>query len=260
MKFKATLLLSLALLAVYVAFSNGTPYLPSSLLGAFGLGESPLGFFTHIFLHVGVIHLAGNLLPLIAFSLLLETVLVWSDVLAIFLASGVLGGALFAFLNPGVELIGASAAISGLMAAAAALKPKRALVLLIAVPLIVAFALVPLVDFGEHAFESGLLEKKASLESEISVLLAQNRTAEAAQANASLQAVSAQAEQTAEGKAREAVTPSDFSVHAFGAFVGVAFLWLFRRRELRDGLNEYADLGEQLFSLLGVARGGRKKK
>lgn len=251
MRFKATIFLSAALVAVYFAFSNGTPYLPSSVLNAFGLGESPAGIFAHLFLHVGVIHLIGNLLPLIAFSLLLETVLVWTDVAAIFLASGALGGAFFAFLNPGVALIGASAAISGLMAAAAALKPKLALVLLVA---------IPLTDFGERAFERGLLDKKTALENEIPLLLAQNRTVEAVQANASLQTVSTQVEQTAEGKAREAATPTDFAVHAFGAFVGVAFLWFFRRRELRNGLNEYADLGEQLFSLLGAAAPRRKKK
>jgi membrane associated rhomboid family serine protease len=205
-------------------------------------------------LHVGVQHLVGNLLPLIAFSLLLENALVWADVLAVFAASGVLGGALFSLLNPGAELVGASAGISGLMAAAAALKPKRALVLLVCVPLFVAFAAVPLVSFSENAFERGLFERQAALETQVRALLAQNKFAEAAAANATLQSVAARAEQTIEGREREASTPTDFAVHVFGALAGVAFLWFFRRRELRVGLGEYSSLGEELFSFVGWRR------
>ena len=250
MKFKATLFLTLALVAVYAAFSNGTPYLQTSFLARYALGDSFAGGFTHVFLHVGVLHLIGNLIPLIAFSLLLENILVGSDVIAIFVASGVFGGVLFSLLNPGAMLVGASAAISGVMAAAAALKPKQALVLLVGIPLAVAFLAVPLIDFSERAFERGLFERQAALENDVQVLVAQNKTVEASAANASLQAVSAQATQTVAGREREASTPTDFAVHAFGALAGVAFLWFFRRGKLRAGLKEYASLGEQLFSFL----------
>jgi hypothetical protein len=146
------------------------------------------------------------------------------------------------------------------MAAAAALKPRQALVLLVCVPLAVAFVAAPLVALGEQAFERGLFEKKAALESEIPKLLAQNKTAEALAANATLQAVSVQSAQTAEGKEREAETPTDFTVHVFGAFVGVAFLWFFRREKLRRGLREYAALGESLFSFFGGLKEKRKKE
>ncbi|MEM0475619.1 MAG: rhomboid family intramembrane serine protease [Candidatus Norongarragalinales archaeon] len=249
-------------LASYFAFSGGTPYLPTAFLTEFALAGSPIGFFTHVFLHVGIQHLISNLLPLFAFALLLETTLAWSDVIAIFLASGVFGGILFSLLNPGAALVGASAGVSGLMASAAALKPKRALALLVIVPLAIAFLAIPLVELGERAFERGLFERKASLESEIPVLLAQNKTVEAAQANASLQAVVAQAQQTVEGRLREEATQTDFTVHVFGAFVGVAFLWFFRRRKLSCGVREYAELGEALFSFFRAfkTRAAKKRK
>jgi membrane associated rhomboid family serine protease len=210
--------------------------------------------FTHLFLHVGVQHLIGNLLPLIAFSLLLESVLSSFEVIAVFVASGVVGGALFSLLNPGAMLVGASAAISGLMAACAAAKPKAALALLVAVPLLVSFAAVPAVAFAEQAFERGLNEKQAALQGEVASLVAQNRTVEAAAANASLQAVAAQAEQTTEGREREASTPTDFAVHAFGAIAGVLFLWFARRDVVREGLREYESLGGELFALFAAAK------
>jgi membrane associated rhomboid family serine protease len=236
----------------YFLFSEGTLYLPSGFLNSLALGAVGAGQFaglvTHVFLHVGILHLAGNLIPLVLFSLLLESALASVDVLIIFFASGILGGALFSFLNPSAYLIGASAAVSGLMSAVTALRPKQALALLVATPLLVSFVAFPIVSFAERSHERSLEEKQAALETNLSKLVAENKTVEAAQVNASLKIVERQAAQTLEGRLREEATPTDFLVHAFGALVGVAFLFFFRKKKLAEGIKEFESLGGELFA------------
>jgi membrane associated rhomboid family serine protease len=245
----ATLTLFLLVALPYFLFSEGTLYLPTEFLNSLALSAGQYaGLVTHLFLHVGILHLSGNLIPLLLFSLLLESVLVSLDVLIIFFASGILGGALFSLLNPAAYLIGASAAVSGLMSACTALRPKQALVLLVATPILISFVVYPVVSFAERSSEQSLTEKQSALQSDLIKLVAENKTVEAAQVNASLKIVEKQAAQTLEGRQREEATPTDFLVHAFGALVGVAFLFFFRKKKLAEGIGEFESLGGELFA------------
>ncbi len=245
----ASIILFSLLAAPYFLFSGGTLYLPSEFLNSLALGAGlHAGLVTHLFLHVGILHLSGNLVPLVLFSLLLESTLASIDVLAIFFASGVLGGALFSFLNPSAYLVGASAAVSGLMSAATALRPRQALALLVATPLLVSFVVFPIVSLFERVQERSLEQKQAALQANLTKLVEENKTVEAARVNASLQIVEKQATQTREGRLREETTPTDFLVHAFGAFVGVAFLFFFRKKKLVEGVKEFEALGALLFA------------
>lgn len=145
----ASLLLSFLLIGTYYSLSNGTFYIPDDYIRTLGfqLYSQPLGFLPHMFIHVGILHLIGNLLPLVFFALLLESALSSIDVLLIFFSSGIVSGFLFSLLNTNSYLVGASAAISGLMAGATALKPKKALVLLICLPLVLMLLFFPLFQF-----------------------------------------------------------------------------------------------------------------
>jgi len=233
----------------YFVFSGGTFYLPTDFLNSLALGVGQwFGLASHLFLHVGVLHLSGNLIPLLLFSLLLESVLSSVDVLLIFFSSGILGGFLFSLLNPSAFLIGASAAVSGLMSACTALRPKQALALLVATPILITFLVYPIVSLAERSSEQFLIEKQSILQSNLNKLIAENKTVEAIQVNESLKVVERQAKQTIEGRQREETTPTDFLVHAFGALVGVAFLFFFKRNKLNEGINEFESLGAELFS------------
>lgn len=246
----ATLLLALLILIPYFYYAGGTLYLSNSFINSLALAEGHSGgLVTHLFVHVGVSHLIGNLFPLLAFAYLVELAAGAFTVLAIFFVAGVFSGLFFSVLNPSYYLVGASAAISGLMSAATVLKPKKALVLLVAVPLLLSFALFPLVAAFSESQTTSLVEQRTVLEKNLTELVKQNKTAEAAQVRESLVSLSGRIKQAEEGKLREQTTPTDFLVHAFGAVLGVLYLFTFKRELLRGGVAELEELGQRLSEL-----------
>ncbi len=89
-------------------------------VNAYGLNSqdvSVVQLFTHQFLHGGIMHLLGNLVFLVLVGFAAEAALGSRQFLLFYLASGVSGGLLYAlFANGGGSLVGASGAISGVMA------------------------------------------------------------------------------------------------------------------------------------------------
>jgi membrane associated rhomboid family serine protease len=84
---------------------------------------------SYMFLHAGWLHLAGNLLVLLVFGDNVEDALGHGRFLLLYLAAGVVGGALHGLLVPeaGLPLVGASGAIAGVMAAYLLLYPRATL-------------------------------------------------------------------------------------------------------------------------------------
>ncbi len=265
MKFHATLVLVLGVLVPYYALSNGTLYLTDSTLANLGFtsGSGPANFITHLFTHVGLTHLLSNLVPLAAFGLLLESAVASRHVLGVFFASGVLSTVLFSFLNPQALLVGASTGVSGLMAASTLLKPKKALVLLFAMLVLIA-SFAPLVSYYNSARLSQWQEEGAVLGEKIKALEAENRMDEAEAQSETLSGVRAKITQTSEGVAREKETPTDLLVHLFGAVFGAAYVILFARKSLERGVAEFESLGRAIrsraFAALGFFKPGRKNK
>ncbi len=258
----ATLLLAALVSGAYFFLSKGAPYIPgenffpfAAIAGADGqMGLA--GLFSHLFLHVGLQHLVGNVLPLLLFGALVELAVGSLDVAAIFLISGVLSGALFSFLNPATPLAGASAAISGLMGAALVSRPRQALVFLVATPLVLSFLFLPAVDFASEKYSEGVSQKAVSLNQTVQILVQQNRTEEAANVSKQLVEVQKQAQQIEAGAAREKESQTSLAVHLFGAILGVAYLYAFRRQALEKGKEECAKLGEAVY---GAARFVRER-
>ncbi len=83
--------------------------------------ESPTlrGFFGHMWLHGGWLHLIGNMLFLFVSGYIIEEV--WGRPLftGLYLSSGLVSAAFFSFMHPGLSLplVGASGAVAGLMGA-----------------------------------------------------------------------------------------------------------------------------------------------
>lgn len=88
---------------------------------ALGLSSSDLSlgkWFSYIFVHSGFVHFAGNMIFLIIFGGMLEPVIGGLATLIVFLISGICAAIVFVFLTgaTAAPLVGASGAVSGLMA------------------------------------------------------------------------------------------------------------------------------------------------
>jgi membrane associated rhomboid family serine protease len=93
------------------------------------------GLFTYMFLHGGVAHLLGNLYFLYTFGDNVEERLGRARFLGLYLVSGVVAALLHGLVKLGdaTPVVGASGAISGVMAAYAVLFPRTRLISLILV-------------------------------------------------------------------------------------------------------------------------------
>lgn len=124
-----TVVRALIAINVAVAFLGATIVQPVELIGALGFRQGPLAVtwwsaFTYMFVHAGLLHLAFNLYTLSIFGPRLEHT--WgSRGFAIFYVWCGLGGAIFhALFGGGAPMVGASAAVYGVMLAFAMHWPR----------------------------------------------------------------------------------------------------------------------------------------
>lgn len=84
--------------------------------------------FTSLFLHnpTGLVHIAGNMAFLAVFGAVVERELGGIRFLAVYLAAGFAGGLLHVLVDPSstTPLVGASGAVFGVLAVAAAVRPR----------------------------------------------------------------------------------------------------------------------------------------
>jgi len=104
-------------------FTNAFDFVPSKMF------SEPWRAVTSIFLHGSLLHIFFNAFALFMFGPLVEKRLGESEVLKIFLASGIIGSVFYWIaylvgLTPDIGALGASGAIYGIMAAAAVLFPE----------------------------------------------------------------------------------------------------------------------------------------
>lgn len=100
---------------------------------------------TSMFVHSGVAHIIVNMIVLVSFGTLIEAMLGRPRYLIIYFLSGIAGGLAHAFVMPTSEtpVIGASGAISGVMAAAFLAAPKmRILLFIVPMPFYIAITLI----------------------------------------------------------------------------------------------------------------------
>jgi membrane associated rhomboid family serine protease len=128
------------------AFLSRWAFVPARLLHPAAWGMAPLAslgtVFTSMFLHGGLLHLAGNLLYLWIFGDNVEDALGHFRYLLFYLAAGLAAALLQTVLNPAsaVPNIGASGAIAGVLGGYFVLYPRARVVTL--VPLIFLFPLI----------------------------------------------------------------------------------------------------------------------
>lgn len=91
-------------------------------MGEASLHGQPWRLFTAMFLHAGFQHIFGNMVLLLITGAIVERKIGSARFIAVYLASGLAGSLLTAFLHPQIVAIGASGAIAGLLGALVTLK------------------------------------------------------------------------------------------------------------------------------------------
>lgn len=99
----------------------------STVFGLRTQGGSPLNWITYQFMHAGWIHLIGNMLMFLIFAAAVETSIGALGLGLLTLISGMAGAWMFLLLSPAslAPMIGASGALSGVMAFYAAFEKKK---------------------------------------------------------------------------------------------------------------------------------------
>lgn len=238
-------------------YSSGALYLHEETIYSLGLQATslPFGLFSHLFIHVGAQHLLSNIIPLVIFAFVLESVATAFDVALVFFLSGVAASLVFSILNPGVALVGSSAGVSGIMGAAALVKPRVSIPLLFLAPFIAYTLAFPLLNAFVEGQERQLQEKQEFLEQRVEVLVAENKTQEAFQASEELAQVVEEKHVLERGIERERTAQSDFLVHVLGAFVGVLYILVRKRELLANGRKEFLSLLRDVRNALKAWKG-----
>ncbi len=241
MKFPwATAILSATVILVYFLNSSGTLYLPENILIAEGFQiQNPFSLFTHIFLHIGILHLMGNLIPLIVFCWLLESKISSKEVVAIFLVGGAISSVIFSLTNQGYVLVGSSAAIASVMGASVIARPKAAIILMLILPFLTQFFVYPIANYSVQLEKQSLKTQTIELNKTVQELIKENKTTEAEKVNKTLQENTRKYNITKQGEEREKKTPVGFVVHIYGALFGVAYMLLFRKKISRECMEKF---------------------
>lgn len=245
----ATLGLCLLLVGAYALLGGFSAYLPSSALASWSLGLSdfPVGLLSYLFVHLGPLHLAGNLLGLAVFCYLVERRLGPVDAVAIFVLSGVVAGSFFVLSSPSMRLLGASAGVAGLMAASLLCDPKRGFVALLALPLAYSFLLVPVVNYATGAFDSGLAVQQSAAQSAFESAAKNGSAEQVYSTRIAFEETTAQLVAYREAVAREASTESDFLAHLVGGVAASVYILVLRKEAVVRSIDELYGLRNQLF-------------
>ena len=263
---KYTLALVLLTSAFYFVFSSLHPFIPNSTIYAFGFSASNwAGLATYPFLHIGPIHLLGNMLLLLAIGFVVEEKLSWKDYYALYFISATAAGVFFVMLSPNVILAGASAAIGGFLIPACLIDFRKTITYILMFSLasmLVAPAITDAVTglYGqsqkisaelEHAYDQAAAQKEQAVQNisalddkfnrgEIAITdynrsrhelvqIADDLSGRQETAYANLNKTAETVSNIEEGLTREETSKTSFIVHLFGSFMGLAYLAIFRR-------------------------------
>ncbi len=229
---KATVLLSVLLVGSYFLLSEGSMFISRErLLGLSFSFARPFNLVLYMFAHISTHHLAVNLAYIVLFALIVELALTATDVLLIFLLSGIGTAIVFSGLNPGINLVGASAGGAALIASSTLLNLKRAIIALIAIGLV--FLVLPnAINFLQEQEEAGLNKRAVELQQSYDQAVQAGQTDKVGKIAAEKQLVETKMQQFRESKKSAIETKSDFLIHLYAAIFGALYILIFRRKKL----------------------------
>ena len=230
-RLKATIAITLILVAAYFFFSQGSLFIEKSMLLSMSFSAgNPFNLISYTLAHMSIWHLMVNVLSLVLFASIVELALSSKDVAGIFLFSAVFTVAFFSFFNPGIALIGASAGVWGIMASGFVLNAKKAVAALAIIVALFLF-LFPAAAFVVQQYENAMVQKNAELGTSLAKAVeAGDRELET---KIAAEKKEAEAELKGFGESRQlaAVTKIDPLLHSYAAIFGIVYLLLFRRKE-----------------------------
>ena len=238
-----TFVFAAGLLIAYILLSTSLLYIPTSNLIAYGASfDNPIGFIAYSFVHVSPAHLIGNLILLIPIGFIAEKKLRSKDYIVIFFFSAAASAIVYSYMTPNHVLVGASSAISGLIAAGFMVDFKKGLLAVLLSSLLI-YLVSPSITMYTQEHLGVLQNQSAQLEQNITqinqaiqVAIQQNNTQQAANFTEQKQAVVQDYSATKKsqtnievGVEREKTSTTSPIVHIVGALTGMAYLVAFRR-------------------------------
>lgn len=234
-KIKAAILIALFILVFYLILSNGSYFIEVDGLRQFSFDLSdPQNILSFIVIHTGYIHLLVNVVSFIAFAILVELTLSSVDVFFIFFLSQIGAALIFCFLNPDKTLIGASGGVSGLMAAYVIMKPVKAIITVALLVLSLNFVFVPLIDYSFYLYKQNILNEQTDIERDLNEAVAEGDVNAVIDLNKSLQESKEKVVKIEESERLQKQTTTDFWIHGYGGFLGVLYVFLFRRNKVKN--------------------------
>lgn len=239
---KVTLALAAITVLAYIVFSQSLLYIPSSILLQYGFSfDNWIGLIFYSFLHVSPNHLIGNLLLLLFVGTIAEQKLNKKDMTIIYFLSGAAAAITFSLLQQNTVLVGASAAISGLIAAAAVVDIKKFVVSIVAFSLLIFLIGPPLYQYSADQIEllrtqtNTLQQHLENTSQQLEIAKAQNDTALIQNLSQEFDTTYYELNTTTraqtnleEGVDREKRSSTSSLAHVIGAAVGFLYMW--RRR------------------------------
>ncbi len=239
-KYKATILLSVLLIGIYFILSAGEIYIPDAILSTFSFSlDQPLNIIFYNFIHTGLFHLLVNLISLIIFALIVESVLGSKDVLAIFFFASILSAITFAAINPSTSLIGSSAGISGLLGAGMILKTKRAFAAAIVVSIFLGIIIAPTLHSFIDLYADELKKSKQDAQIDLNRAIDAGDIDKIPDLNKTVEQKANTEKKFKKGRENELEIKTDPFIHGYAAGFGIIFIWLFRREKFRAGIKEF---------------------
>ncbi len=223
--------------AVFASFSSGGIFATGQDVSEHELSvDSPQNILLYIFQHAGYAHLIGNLAVILAAGAILESTLGKKDILILFFGASIFAGALFAALNPGNSIIGASAGAIALLTAAFILHPKKAILgfaVMLGLGYIAIFGINYWVGLQKEQISSQAEELTAVRE----IAIWNNDAALAQKTGEKLSEKKAALEKIAQGQAISGIPPS-FEIHFFSSLFAFAYLLAFRKKEVMQSMGK----------------------
>lgn len=244
----ATIFLTVLIASAYFYLSNFALYsTEKDLLDlSYHISKNPILVVVYMFVHTGLYHLFGNITPLIFFSFILERKIGSKNTFSIFILSGISSAILFSIFEPKYALLGASAAVAGIMGAATTRSPKLSFPTLILTPILIYYLIFPTISFATISVQDKLAVAENKLMYDINTAIEKGEHDRVIELNQSLKLVVEEKQKIEEGKQLEIETPTSISIHLFGAIFGVIYLYILNKEEFANGLKEYANLTSRI--------------
>lgn len=246
--FKATITLTIALLAAFVFLSSAELFIPTEKIKqlAFNQWISPQNIFWFWMVHAGFPHLVANALGLLIFGALVEKQLKSRHLLQLFFIGAIGAPLLFTFFFPTTQLVGASGGIAGLIASALVLEPKKSVLALIALLLLIGGSVAVLATQLDSQ-QQNLQNKAQQTQIDLNKAIQEKNVEQQLQLEKQFRELQTKHEQIRETRQFQETIPIENRVHGIGAMLGIVYLVLAVPENVRKQVKKISREAREFF-------------